>query len=112
MRKLLIVILVLVVLGVIGVAGGVWYVKRAQPDYGGAVQNAALRQDVEVWRDSAGVPRVWAHNVDVMLFAQGYLHAEERLWQLELFRRVGEGRLSEVLGDSMVDTDKFVRTVV
>ncbi len=111
MRKIIIAVFALLLIAALAVAGGVWYIKRAQPDYDAAVQNASVRQDVEVWRDSAGVPHVWAQNIEDMLFAQGYLHAQERLWQLELFRRVGQGRLSEVFGETMIDTDKFLRTL-
>jgi penicillin amidase len=111
MRKLLIALLALAVVVVIVAAAAVWYLRRAQPDYEANVAGAAVSRDVEVWRDSAGVPHVWAQSTEDMLFAQGYLHAQERLWQMELFRRVAEGRLAEVFGESMIDTDKFFRTI-
>ena len=111
MKKLLLALLALLALALILVLGGLWYIKRIKPDYTADVTSARVRSDVEVWHDSAGVPHVWAQNEEDMLFAQGYLHAQERLWQMELFRRVGEGRLSEVLGESMIDTDRFLRTL-
>jgi penicillin amidase len=111
MRKLLIALLAIVVTASILVAAGLWYLKQSRPNYDANVARAAVSRDVEVWRDSAGVPHVWAHSTEDMLFAQGYLHAQERLWQMELFRRVGEGRLSEVFGESMISTDKFFRTL-
>src|SRR5688500_6206002 len=111
MKKLLLALLALLALALILVLGGLWYIKRTKPDYSADVTSARVRSDVEVWHDSAGVPHVWAQNEEDMLFAQGYLHAQERLWQMELFRRVGEGRLSEVLGESMIDTDRFLRTL-
>ena len=111
MRKFLIALLAIIVIVVLVVAAGFWYLKRLRPDYDAGVAQAAVSRDVEVWRDSAGVPHVWAHTTQDMLFAQGYLHAQERLWQMELFRRVGEGRLSEVFGEGMISTDKFFRTL-
>src|SRR5688572_29662371 len=91
MRKLLIALLAIVVTAIILVAAGLWYLKQSRPDYDASVAQAAVSRDVEVWRDSAGVPHVWAQSTEDMLFAQGYLHAQERLSQMELFRRVGEG---------------------
>ena len=109
MRKILIALLGIMILAAVVLASGVWFVKRARPDYDAAVPNAPVARDVDVWRDSAGVPHVWAQSQADVLFAQGYLHAQERLWQMELFRRVAEGRLSEVFGETMIDTDKLFR---
>lgn len=111
MRKVLITILLLV--GVIAAVavGGILYVRNVKPDYDDAIAAAGVLAPLEVWRDSAGVAHVWAQNEADLHFAQGYAHAQERLWQLELFRRVAEGRLAEVFGPSMLDTDKFLRTI-
>ena len=70
-----------------------------------------LEQPVEVLRDSLGVPHVWAGSLDDAVFAQGYLHATDRLWQLEMFRRVAQGRLSEFFGEETLDADRFLRTL-
>ncbi len=111
MRKVLIALLALVIIAGAVIAGGIWFVKRAKPDYDAVVSGAPVQSAVDVARDSAGVPHVWAANIEDMLFAQGYVHAQERLWQMELFRRVAEGRLSEVIGEQLLDTDKFLRTL-
>jgi penicillin amidase len=111
MRKLILGLLGIIGLAIVVVAVAAWYVKRARPDYDQSVANAAVTRPVDVWRDSAGVPHVWSQSIEDMLFAQGYVHAQERLWQMELFRRVGEGRLSEAFGETMIDTDKFFRTL-
>jgi penicillin G amidase len=111
MRKFLIGVVIALALIAVVAVGAVWYVKRAQPDYEAAVTDAAVAKPVEVWRDSSGVPHVWAQSITDMLFAQGYLHAEERLWQMEMFRRVAEGRLAEIVGETMVTTDRFLRTL-
>jgi penicillin amidase len=101
---------VLVLAAVIAV-GGVLHVRGVKPDYDESIKTSGVSAPVEVWRDSAGVPHVWAGNDHDLYFAQGYAHAQERLWQMELFRRVSEGRLAEIFGESLIDTDKFLRTI-
>jgi penicillin amidase len=64
---------------------------------------------VEILWDSLGVPHIWAESVSDAYFGQGYVHATQRLWQMELFRRVAEGRLSELFGEATVETDRFLR---
>ena len=75
----------------------------------GRVQVAGLDSAVEVRRDSAGVPHIYAKTVHDLFFAQGYVAAQDRLWQMEMWRRNGEGRLAEVLGPSQVERDRFAR---
>ncbi len=65
---------------------------------------------VSISRDVAGVPHIRAQNILDAFYAQGYVHAQDRLWQMELSRRIGAGRLSEVLGAAALDQDKFLRT--
>ena len=62
-------------------------------------------------RDDWGVPHIYASNSHDLFVAQGYVHAQDRFWQMECWRRIGSGRLSEVLGDSTLDQDRFCRTV-
>lgn len=64
-----------------------------------------------VYRNSFGVPHVVGKSVDDVLFAQGYVHAQDRLWQMDAWRRLGRGTLSEVLGEQLVGPDKFMRSV-
>ncbi len=66
---------------------------------------------MEIVRDSLGVPHVWADSIVDAVFAQGYLHATDRLWQLEMYRRVAQGRLSELFGEETLDADRFLRTL-
>lgn len=70
-----------------------------------------LQAPVEVLYDSMGVPHIFAQSLEDLFLAQGHVHATHRLWQMEMFRRVQEGRLSEIFGESMVDTDRFLRTI-
>ncbi|MFB3854405.1 MAG: penicillin acylase family protein [Vicinamibacterales bacterium] len=75
----------------------------------GEVQLAGLEKPVEVVRDRWGVPHIYAQTVHDLFFAQGYVAAGDRLWQLEIWRRIATGRLAEILGPSAVSRDIFAR---
>lgn len=75
----------------------------------GTVALAGLDSSVEVRRDRWGVPHIYARTQHDLFFAQGYIAAQDRLWQMEMTRRIGEGRLAEVLGPGMVERDRFAR---
>lgn len=111
MRKTIIVLLAVVLLAAVLAVGGIFYLRGIKPNYSHNTSASTVRAPTEIWFDSAGVAHVWAQSDEDLYFAQGYAHAQERLWQLELFRRVAEGRLSEIFGESMIDTDKFLRTI-
>jgi len=70
-----------------------------------------LRQPVEVLRDRWGVPHIYARNTQDLFFAQGYMAALDRLWQIDLWRRIGTGKLAEVLGPSALGRDRIARAV-
>jgi penicillin amidase len=70
-----------------------------------------LQKPVEVLRDRWGVPHIYAQSMDDLFFAQGYIAAKDRLFQIDLFRRVGTGKLAEALGPSMVARDQLARVV-
>jgi penicillin amidase len=78
----------------------------------GALQVAGLREPVEVVRDRWGIPHVYARNTDDLFFAQGYVMGQDRLWQLEIWRRQREGRLAEILGPAVVDRDRQTRLLM
>jgi penicillin amidase len=111
LRKLAYVLVGLVVLVVLVVFGGRCYLGRAEPDPARDAVLTGLHGPVEVWRDSLGVPHVWAQDEEDLFRAVGYVHAQDRLWQMELFRRVADGRMAEILGPQLVETDRFLRTV-
>lgn len=77
----------------------------------GEIELAGLKAPVEISRDEHGVPTLRAENRDDLFFAQGFVTAQDRLWQMEFQRRVGRGTLSEVLGSRFVETDRFLRTI-
>src|SRR3954468_10408001 len=70
--------------------------SRAQID--GTIRVAGFKDDVEVVRDEWGVPHIYAKNIDDLFMAEGFVLAQDRLWQMELGRRLAEGRLSELVG--------------
>ena len=81
--------------------------RLAQLD--GEVRVSGLDSAVEVRRDQWGVPHIYAKTTHDLFFAQGYVVAQDRLWQMEMWRRAGEGRLAEVLGPSFVERDRTAR---
>jgi penicillin amidase len=101
----------IVVLPAIAVFGGYLYLRRSLPQLDGTATIAGLSAPVDIIRDADAIPHVFAANKADALFGLGYVHAQDRLWQMELQRRIGHGRLSEVLGAATVSQDRFLRTV-
>ena len=97
------------VLSAIGV-GGVIYL-RSLPQMNGSVALAGLEAPVEVIRDANAVPHIFAASSADAYFALGFLHAQDRLWQMEFTRRLGAGRLAEVLGETTLKFDRWLRTL-
>lgn len=108
--KRLLVVLTLVLVIAAGVSGW-WWVQSSLPILDGQVAFPGLRAPVEVLIDGHGVPAVYARDVDDAWFAAGVLHARDRRWQMELYRRVTMGRLSEVLGDTTIPFDQRFLTL-
>ena len=85
--------------------------KKSFPVVEGDLQIPGLDGEVKIYRDSYGVPQIYATTHHDLFFAQGYVHAQDRFWQMDFWRHQGAGRLSELLGKPMIDTDKFLRTL-
>lgn len=85
--------------------------KKSYYDESGSITADGIKSAVSVYGNDFGVPFIYAENEDDMYFALGYIHARDRLWQMDLYRRVAEGRLSEILGKEMVEYDVLFRTV-
>lgn len=77
----------------------------------GTLAVPGLREPVEVIRDRWGVPHIYARNTDDLFFAQGYVQAQDRLWQMEMWRRYNGGRLAEVIGPDAVEHDRLLRLI-
>ena len=91
-------------------AGAFGYLlRRPLPQVDGEVRLAGLNAPVEIVRDRWGIPHISARESLDAFFGQGYCHAQDRLWEMELTRRLAAGRLSEVLGHAALDVDRFQR---
>ena len=87
------------------------YLRRSLPEIDGQASVSGLSSSIDIIRDADAIPHIFASNVSDALFGLGYVHAQDRLWQMELQRRVGHGRLSEIFGAAAVPQDRFLRTV-
>ena len=88
-----------------------WLTRRPYPQTRGSIRAEGLSAPVEVLRDRYGVPHIYARSAEDLFFAQGFVHAQDRFWQMEFWRRISSGRLSELFGKSTLETDKFLRTL-
>lgn len=86
-------------------------VTKSFPVTSGSIEISGLHAPVQVYRDDYGVPHIQADDVHDLMLSAGYVHAQDRLWQMDLMRRAGEGRLSEVMGKPTVDIDMLFRTL-
>ena len=91
--------------------GGGWYLYGKQPSRQGLVAVNGLKDAVTVRYDERGVPHIRASNDLDLYRALGYVHAQDRLFQMEIMRRLARGELAEVLGPKLVDTDKLFRSL-
>jgi len=86
-------------------------VKKSYPPVSGSEKVRGIRDEVEILWDKWGIPHIYANSVEDVYFTQGYIHASHRLWQLEFFKRVTSGRLSEIVGEQTIDRDKHYRMI-
>jgi penicillin amidase len=110
-RKLLRLLVFLVSLAALAVVAGYMVLRQSLPRTEGEIGLPGLTARVDILRDRYGVPHIFAEAEQDAHFALGFVHAQDRLWQLEMNRRVGAGRLSEVVGSSGLETDRFMRTL-
>ncbi|NQZ75182.1 MAG: penicillin acylase family protein [Ekhidna sp.] len=107
--KVLGILLLFVAIAVIGYG---FYVKSSlTPSYAGELQLGGLDSDSEVYFTEFGIPHIYSQSEADAYRTLGYLHAMERLWQMDLLRHVGSGRLSELFGPDMIQNDKYLRTM-
>src|SRR3954469_22022263 len=96
------------VAALIGLAGLFFFLRQSLPRTEGEIAVAGLSRPVEILRDAYGIPHIFAATLDDAHFALGYVHAQDRLWQMEMNRRVAAGRLAEVLGAGGLEPGRFV----
>jgi penicillin G amidase len=110
----------IVVLALVAGAGGVFYFKsylpntvaeKSFPQIDGEIQLDGLNAPVSIYRDGMGIPHIYASTSHDLFFAQGYVHAQDRFWQMDAWRHIGSGTLSEMFGKGQVETDTFLRTL-
>jgi len=102
---------VLAVLAVVGLLAAWYLVSRSLPAYEGALALAGLDGPVTIIRDANAVPHIRAASDHDAFFALGLVHAQDRLWQMELSRRAAQGRLSELLGERTIGVDRLMKTL-
>jgi len=91
--------------------GGKFYFSFSTADYSGDISVKGISEDIEIDIDSMGVPQIYAKNDRDLYFGLGWVHASERLFHMELIRRVAEGRLSELFGEKALKLDIFQRKI-
>lgn len=108
------------ILVLIAGAGGFFYfksylpntvAKESFPKIDGEIKVDGLESKVDVYRDNMGIPHIYATTSHDLFFAQGYVHAQERFWQMDTWRHIGSGELSKMFGAGQAETDAFLRTL-
>jgi len=107
-KRIAITVVLLVIAGM--VAFQVFF-RLSIPNYTGTINIKGLNKPVEVRTDDHGVPHIFAENDEDLFFAQGYITARERMFQMDLTRLAGRGELSTVFGDKTVKTDRYFKTL-
>lgn len=87
--------------------GLLFYIQYQKPVYEGKLQLKNIQKETTVYFDDFGVPHIYANSQKDAMTALGYVHAQDRLWQMELMRRIAPGRLSEMFGSKLLKVDKF-----
>ena len=103
-KKLLITILIVILLISVSIYAYLWYTK---PKYEGELEIKNISAETSVYFDEYGVPHIYAANEKDAMVALGYVHAQDRLWQMELLRRIAPGKLSEIFGTRALKNDQF-----
>ncbi|MCH7516773.1 MAG: penicillin acylase family protein, partial [Bacteroidetes bacterium] len=95
------------------IGGYIFYqmLNTSLPVYEGTLQASGLKEKVEIYRDSLAVPYIFAGNDEDAAGVRGYLHAQERMFIMDVIRRAGSGRLSEIFGEETVPFDNMFRTI-
>ena len=110
-KVLFVLMIVLLTVLAIAVAAGVWHARSKLPQRSGTIELSQLKAPVQVSWDERGVPHLQAQNEIDLYRALGFLHAQDRLFQMEMVRRLARGELAEILGPKLLDTDRLFRTL-
>ena len=97
-------------LGTAAVAGSAWYwLRRSLPRHRGTVRLGGIDGEIEIIRDRWSIPHIFAASTGDLFFGQGYATAQDRLWQMEIGRRIASGTLAELVGPPVLDADRLLR---
>ena len=111
-KKILIGLFIVIILAA---AAGYFYLRylstRALPDYNQKVRLKNIKESVTVYRDQYAIPHIYAKNEEDLYRAVGYVMAQDRLWQMDLIRRATTGRLAEIFGEDLLETDQLMRSL-
>ncbi|MEO9513663.1 MAG: penicillin acylase family protein [Flavobacteriaceae bacterium] len=107
MKKYKKVLLVLVGIVFVVIIGCLIFLNTLKPDYNGVKNLSGLEKEVNVFYDPYGIPHIYAEKEEDAFRSLGYVHAQDRLWQMEVLRRIAKGQLSEVFGKDLIGVDKF-----
>ncbi|QQP87866.1 penicillin acylase family protein [Skermanella sp. TT6] len=110
-RTILAILAIAAAVPLLGVPAAWLWLRSGLPDLEGTVSLPGLVAKVEIARDANAVPHIFAQTQEDAYFALGYVHAQDRLWQMDLNRRIGAGRLSELIGAGGLRYDKLMRTL-
>ncbi len=111
LRWLGLTLIAVVLLGALGLGGGYLWLRGSLPQVDGEIVVTALRAPVTIVRDRWAIPHIEATSLLDASFALGFVHGQDRLWQMEFRRRLGAGRLAEILGAAALPSDRFMRTL-
>jgi penicillin amidase len=111
MSKLFRLVGIFLALAALAAGGAYIHLRQSLPRWDGAIEVHGARAAVEILRDRFGIPHIFAQSEEDAHFALGFVHAQDRLWQLDINRRIGAGRLAELIGRPGVETDRFMRTL-
>jgi penicillin amidase len=109
----------LILLVLLGGGGGFYFksylpntvAPKSFPQIDGEIQLEGLDGPVDIYRDHMGIPHIYATTSHDLFFAQGFVHAQDRFWQMDFYRHVGEGRVAEMFGASQLESDIFLTTL-
>ena len=121
-KRLIVGVIILITIAGATLLGLDFYLKRSLPLINGTIQVKGLKDEVRIVRDKYGVPHIYGKDIEDVFFAVGFIQAQERLWQMDLMRRMAEGRLAEIFGDvpfktegsygnTTLEQDKFKRII-
>ncbi|GAA1154033.1 peptidase S45 [Microbacterium oxydans] len=110
-RVAFLVVAAIVVVAVAAAFFVTWTIQRSFPQTDGSIELDGLQAEVTVQRDDRGIPTITADSTDDLFYAQGFVHAQDRFFEMDFRRHVTSGRVAEMFGESQAGTDAFLRTL-